>query len=125
VKRQLAKVQQIKAKIQTLIKLVGLGIKKYIVQLLDLEAKLEEGQKEQMKYTQEQIKAAFEKAGGNWREWNDDFYNLIPQLKGLNLSGDESSNLWFQRYPQVFQKFDDIGSSDWQIMLCIKTANAL
>jgi hypothetical protein len=55
-KRQSAKVQQLKGRIQSLINLVKLGIKKYIVQLLDLEAELAIALKRQMIHTEEEIK---------------------------------------------------------------------
>jgi hypothetical protein len=123
-KRQTAKIQSLKGKIATLINLVKLGIKKYICQLVELEGCLESAQHSQL-FTEAQIKAAFEKVGGNWREWHKEFTSIIPNLKKLEFTGDEFSNLWFAKFPQVFAKFDEIGVSDWQIVLCIKAANTL
>lgn len=48
-KRQSAKVQQLKGKIASLINLVKLGVKKYIVKLLDLEAQLSVALQSQIK----------------------------------------------------------------------------
>lgn len=89
-KRQLVKAQQIKAKIQTLIKLVGLGIKKYIVQLLDLETQLEEALKVQIKREVKMI------------EENEDFYynqaqSVAEKLKDANhipLKGSDKQIAW-------------------------------
>jgi hypothetical protein len=82
-KRQSAKVQQLKGKIQSLVNLVKLGIKKYIVALLDLEAELAFYLSKQI-MLDERIPKTLEDARSlscvRFHEWNEDCRALVQKF---------------------------------------------
>lgn len=121
-KRQTAKIQSLKGKIVTLINLVKLGIKKYILQLVELEGCLESAQHSQL-FTEAQIKAAFEKVAGDFRYWKSEMIALIPAIVGAGLRPCDPWQHWVKN--AVIQQMEVLGWRDRHIELAISTANLL
>jgi hypothetical protein len=134
-KSQSFAVRSLKTQIAATLKLIGMGIKKYILQLLNLEAKLEEAMSEQIKpvqmslldmiprYSETQIKEAFEAVGGCLkRYWKPEMIEIIPSLAGKGIV--ESSWDWMIQFPEV-QKMEQLGWKDRVIGYAIDAANLL
>jgi hypothetical protein len=125
-KSQSFAVRSLKTQIAATLKLIGTGIKKYILQLLDLEAKLEAAMSKQIKpcYSEAQIKEAFIKANGCIkRYWQPEMIELIPQLIGLKIRGCDPWD-WMSQFAPI-QKMDELGWSDREIVYCIDASKIL
>ena len=118
-------VSTLKNQIAACLRLIALRVKSAILRLLKLENQLEEAMTKQ--FSEEKIKSTFTEVGGDWREWVPAFYQIIPQLRGLNLTGNESYWLWVEKYPEEMKVFDAIADdiTDWQMSLCIMAAKKL
>lgn len=138
-KSQSFAVKSLKTQIAATLKLIGMGIKKYILQLLNLEAKLEAAMSEQIKpvaplqlslldiipcYSEAQIKEAFIKANGCIkRYWQPEMIELIPQLIGLKIRGCDPWD-WMKQFAPI-QKMDEMGWSDREMVYCIDASKIL
>jgi hypothetical protein len=121
-KRQAVLVLDLKQKIQATLKLISLRVKSLVLQLVDLEEQLAQAMKEQLAYSEEQIKSAFNTLSGD-RYWKPEMLELIPALVGQGLRSCDPWEHWAKFKP--VQRMEALGWKDRVIALVIDAANSL
>lgn len=98
-KRQSALVQQLKGKIQSLVNLVKLGVKKYIIQLLDLEARLADALNKQMIDSRipQTLEDARKLSGIRFHEWSQASREMVQRF--IDCAFDISNGTIYPAHP--------------------------
>lgn len=118
------KIRSIKNQIAACLREIEKGVKWFVVQLIDLEEKLEAAMSKQFsEFSEAQIREAFKKAAGDFRYWKPEMVEIIPALVGLPLTNHDSWEHWSKFEP--IQKAEAFGWKDRAIALSIDAAAQL